>query len=95
MEDIKDFELSVVDSQKAVLGGAFNEFIFSARLDNLMMSFCGLMVLLYLSFVIEYTQALIDAAKDEKAISEEKNVLSVLLFDNEEIGSQSAYGAAR
>jgi len=81
VEDIRDFELSVCDTQKSVLGGLFNEFIFSPRIDNLMMSFCGL-------------TALIEASQDSKAIAEENNVLGLALFDNEEVGSDSAHGAA-
>lgn len=80
VEDIKNFELFVCDTQKAVIGGVFNEFIFSPRLDNLMMSFCGL-------------TALIEASKDEKALAAEKRVWSLVLFDHEEVGSQSAHGA--
>ncbi|KAI8991446.1 peptidase M18 [Mycotypha africana] len=38
---IRDFELAVYDTQKSVIGGAFNEFIFSPRLDNLEMSYCA------------------------------------------------------
>jgi len=80
VEDIRDFELSVCDTQKSTLGGISNEFIFSPRLDNLMMSFCGLM-------------SLIEVSKNNKAIEEEKNVLALALFDNEEVGSDSAHGA--
>jgi aspartyl aminopeptidase len=41
---IRDLELSVCDTQPACVGGALNEFIFSPRLDNLMMSYCCLTV---------------------------------------------------
>eukprot|EP01119_Soliformovum_irregulare_P004482 TRINITY_DN154_c0_g1_i1.p1 TRINITY_DN154_c0_g1~~TRINITY_DN154_c0_g1_i1.p1 ORF type:complete len:452 (-),score=158.32 TRINITY_DN154_c0_g1_i1:48-1403(-) len=81
VEDIRELELSVVDSQKSVIGGVFNEFIFSPRLDNLMMSFCSIM-------------ALIEATKDEASLKKESKVWSTFLFDNEEVGSQTAHGAA-
>jgi len=81
VSDIAEFELSVVDTQKAVLGGLHNEFIFSPRLDNLMMSFCSL-------------TALLEASKDVKTIDNEKNVIAIALFDHEEVGSGSTHGAA-
>jgi len=80
VEDIVNFELSLCDTQDAVIGGINNEFIFSGRLDNLMSSFCAI-------------EALCLAATEE-SLAEEENVRMVCLFDHEEIGSQSAYGAA-
>ena len=41
---IKDLELCLFDTLPAAIGGINDEYIFSARLDNLMMSFCGLKV---------------------------------------------------
>ncbi|KAI9771837.1 MAG: hypothetical protein M1840_001607 [Geoglossum simile] len=45
-ENIADFEALLYDTQKPVIGGINNELIFSARLDNLMMSFCSVIGLL-------------------------------------------------
>jgi aspartyl aminopeptidase len=41
---IKDFELALYDTQESVIGGVGEEFIFSPRLDNLMMSYTALTV---------------------------------------------------
>ncbi|GAA5806802.1 hypothetical protein MFLAVUS_000150 [Mucor flavus] len=74
---ICDFELCLFDTQPATLGGLYDEFIFSARLDNLGMTYCSLM-------------ALIQSCDN---VSDEKNIRLISLFDNEEIGSTSAHGA--
>lgn len=44
--DIIDFDLSVVDTQEATIGGLYDEFIFSARIDNLVSCFCAIEALL-------------------------------------------------
>jgi len=80
ISQIRDFELSVCDTQPAALGGAFNEFIFSPRLDNLMMSYCSLRGLL--------------ASLSGDSLASDGRIRIVALFDNEEVGSQSAHGAA-
>lgn len=82
--DIHDFELSLVDHQNPTLGGANDEFIFSARLDNLFSSFCA-------------TEALAESvggsSKGASADIPDGAINMIALFDNEEIGSVSAYGA--
>ncbi|ORZ24941.1 peptidase M18, partial [Lobosporangium transversale] len=80
VDKIKDFELCLYDTQPSAIGGAYNEFIFSARLDNLMMSFCSI-------------EALIKSLKSDKSLANDPNIRLVSLFDNEEVGSTSAYGA--
>ncbi|KAK4179608.1 putative aspartyl aminopeptidase [Triangularia setosa] len=78
--DIQDFELILYDTQKAVLGGLNDEFIYSGRLDNLDMTFCGV-------------KALMESVKDDRALEGEKGIRLVACFDHEEIGSLSAHGA--
>ncbi|KAJ3288505.1 hypothetical protein HK104_008146 [Borealophlyctis nickersoniae] len=77
---LRDFELCLFDTQPSVIGGAQNEFIFSPRCDNLVMSYCSL-------------TALINSTSGS-TLSDDTNIRVVALFDNEEIGSVSAYGAA-
>lgn len=72
--DIIATDLCLYDLQPPTLGGANQEFIFSARLDNLFMSYCAL-------------QALIQSESFDEGIK------LIALFDNEEVGSQSAQGA--
>ncbi|KAF5322387.1 hypothetical protein D9619_000446 [Psilocybe cf. subviscida] len=51
-EEIHDFELSLYDTQPAVLGGLNSEFIFSPRMDNLVCLFCAAEVLAELTSAI-------------------------------------------
>ncbi|KAH9536021.1 hypothetical protein CY35_17G083900 [Sphagnum magellanicum] len=80
VEEILDFELSVCDTQPSCIGGARKEFIFSGRLDNLASSFCAL-------------RALLDTCEDAASLTDESCIRAVALFDNEEVGSDSAQGA--
>mmetsp|Transcript_123246 Transcript_123246/g.200512 ORF Transcript_123246/g.200512 Transcript_123246/m.200512 type:complete len:515 (+) Transcript_123246:2-1546(+) len=78
--DILDFELSMYDTQKASISGAGNEFLCSARLDDLAGCFVA-------------TQALIDYASDQTSIEDDVDVSLIALFDHEEVGSDSTVGA--
>ena len=80
-EDVIDFELVLYDTQKACLGGLLDEFIFSARLDNLNQTYCA-------------TSAIIESVKSSEALDNESAIRLIACFDHEEIGSQSAQGAA-
>ena len=76
-EAISGHELMLYDTVAPTLGGRDEELLFSGRLDNLAMSHAG-------------TRALVAAAPRAAAGSV---VPVVALFDHEEIGSESAYGA--
>jgi aspartyl aminopeptidase len=78
-ENIVDFEAVLYDTQKSVIGGINNELIFSARLDNLMMSFCSVVGLL--------------EAGVPKGDEEDASISLISLFDHEEIGSLTTQGA--
>lgn len=78
--DVLDFEMILFDTQKSSIGGLLDEFIFSARLDNLNSSFCA-------------TAGLIESVADSTALDEESSIRLIALFDHEEIGSRSAQGA--
>lgn len=76
--DIIDFELNLFDVQMASLGGAFNEFLHSARLDNLASCFLA-------------TEALAEYSMMEE--TDDADISLIALFDHEEVGSSSAVGA--
>lgn len=77
-EEIIDLELCLTDTQPATIGGLSAEFLFAPRLDNLASCFAG-------------TEALISSSE---TLSSETGIRMVCLFDHEEVGSVSAYGAA-
>ncbi|EOO03052.1 putative aspartyl aminopeptidase protein [Phaeoacremonium minimum UCRPA7] len=78
-EHVVDFELVLYDTQKSCLGGLNDEFIFSARLDNLGMTYCSIM-------------GLIESVKSTN-LDDETSIRLITCFDHEEIGSTSAHGA--
>ncbi|KAL8975654.1 MAG: hypothetical protein Q9197_000129 [Variospora fuerteventurae] len=77
---IVDFELILYDTQPACIGGLNSELIFSARLDNLGMSYCSV-------------TSLIKSLNSPSALENERCIRLISLFDNEEIGSTTAQGA--
>ncbi|EXJ86373.1 aspartyl aminopeptidase [Capronia epimyces CBS 606.96] len=79
-EDVVDFEVVLYDTQKACLGGLNEEFIFSARLDNLNSTYCA-------------TQGLIQSVEETSALDDESSIRLIACFDHEEIGSMTAQGA--
>lgn len=83
VDTIHDFELSLYDIQSPCLGGANEEFVFSARLDNLFSSFCA----------VEGLVESLELATVDTTVAEGGIIPCISLFDNEEIGSTSAYGA--
>lgn len=72
--DILGFDLCLFEAERGVLGGFDEEFLFTARLDNLASCHAG-------------TTALIASGEPR----EKTRVL--VLYDHEEVGSQSAFGA--
>ncbi|KAL4228731.1 hypothetical protein ACF0H5_011774 [Mactra antiquata] len=78
-DQLLDFDLHLADTQPSAIGGILDEFVFAPRLDNLLNA---------------YTSAvgLIDSCADS-SLEKEPNIRMISLFDNEEVGSQSAQGA--
>ncbi|RYP57421.1 hypothetical protein DL770_010679 [Monosporascus sp. CRB-9-2] len=79
VDDVVDFEMVLYDTQKSCLGGLNEEFIYSARLDNLNMTYCSVM-------------GLIDSV-NTTSLDDETSIRLITCFDHEEIGSTSAHGA--
>ncbi|KAJ8611506.1 hypothetical protein MRB53_037913 [Persea americana] len=80
LADVVDFEMQLYDAQPACLGGLNNELVFSARLDNLGMTYCAI-------------EGLISSAHDSGALEDDTTIRLISLFDHEEVGSTSAQGA--
>ena len=70
--------MNLCDSQPAQLCGMFEEFVSSPRLDNLGSSLCAL------DSIIQHSKL------DIKVSRQHAEVDMIMLFDHEEIGSQSA-----
>lgn len=81
VDDLVDFEMVLYDTQKSCIGGINNELIFSARLDNLGMTYCAV-------------EGLIESLSSPTALENESAIRLITCFDHEEIGSTSAHGAA-
>ncbi|ELR06737.1 hypothetical protein VC83_05198 [Pseudogymnoascus destructans] len=81
VQDVIDFELVLYDTQPPCRGGLNNEFIYSARLDNLEMTYCAVL-------------GLIESLSAPDALDDESSIRLVACFDHEEIGSTTAQGAA-
>jgi aspartyl aminopeptidase len=78
--DVVDFEMLLYDTQRSCLGGLNEELIFSPRLDNLEMCYCS-------------TVALIKSLEPPDSLKGESSIRLIALFDDEEIGSETAQGA--
>ena len=81
VDDLVDFEMVLYDTQKSCIGGLNNELIFSARLDNLGMTYCAV-------------EGLIESLSASSALESESCIRLISCFDHEECGSTSAQGAA-
>lgn len=76
VDEIVDFELNLFDVQKAAIGGVHSEFVHSSRLDNLASCFLAV-------------QALVEYVKEDK-VADDKDISMIVLYDHEEVGSNSA-----
>jgi aspartyl aminopeptidase len=80
-EELLDLDLYLYDTQPANLTGLEEEFISGARLDNLVGTYTTIV-------------GLVQSFADDNAFASDQNIRLVACFDNEEVGSVSAQGAA-
>lgn len=83
---IVDFELHVCDVQPGSLGGVYEEFVNSGRLDNLASCHAAVEALIASSSSSPPSSA-------SSSLEDETAVRAIALFDHEEVGSESAQGA--
>ena len=76
--NIVDMELQLIDVQPSTIGGASGDMIFSGRLDNLCSSY-------------QIMRALIDGSSSD--LESQTNIRMAMMFDHEEVGSESCCGA--
>ncbi|OLL24848.1 Aspartyl aminopeptidase [Neolecta irregularis DAH-3] len=85
--DIHDFELLLYDTQPACLGGLYDEFVFAARQDNLVL------------YTLDYSHIKVSSFCATRGLVEsddspnDETIRLACLFDDEEIGSTTAQGA--
>ena len=82
--DVRDFELSLYDTQPGALGGLYEEYVFSPRLDNLAMTHSPLTGLLAASA---------GSAAAAAGLAADPHTRVMAAFNHEEVGSDSAPGA--
>ncbi|KAF2168846.1 hypothetical protein M409DRAFT_20861 [Zasmidium cellare ATCC 36951] len=80
VDEVLDFEMVLYDTQPSCIGGINDEFVYSARLDNLGMTYCAV-------------EGLIQSVESPSALKGDPTIRLIACFDHEEIGSQSAQGA--
>ena len=79
--NIAEWDLQLYDTQKATIGGTDEDFVFGRGIDNLMMTYCGLVAL---------SQSIADPA----SLASDSTIRVLSLFDNEEISSRTGLGGA-
>lgn len=74
---VVDMEIQLIDTQPSLIGGGASDFVFSGRLDNLCSSYQSLAALI----------------SSTGTLAAQKNICIAMLFDHEEVGSNSLNGA--